>query len=292
MRTVSIIAAAGLLGWGGMACAQDGPSTTSGWQLHGFGDVSFKNDYVTPRGLVVTTKGQTVQVLDGLVFVSPGGIAFTAGSWTDINPGYSKAENTTALNEFDFFFGVSGTIAKKWKVGAQYVQFVSGQPSVAFKDEHNIEFSLAYDDKLSPAFSINPYAKLFWAFDSKSSTVVTGKAGGTFDIELGAVPTLAAGPVTVSVPTWITVGPKTYWAASNSGIPGVKGDGNVGVISTGLKVATPLSFINIGGRASIYAQAQYYHLVNDNLVIAKSLLNGGDHKRDHVVFGIGMGFGF
>jgi hypothetical protein len=316
MRTTSILAVSGLLAWSGVAAAQTAdtstptadtkeqpttppavtpPASTSGWQLHGFADISFKNDYITPRGLVVTTQGVTSQILDGLVFVSPGGIAFTAGTWTDLNPGYSRRDgNISTLNEFDFFFGISGTVAQKWKWGAQYVQFVSGQPSVAFHDERNAEFSLTYDDKMSKNFSINPYAKFFWAFDSKSSTVVTGKAGGTFDVELGVVPTTSLGAWTFSAPTWVTVGPKTYWAAKDSTIPGVHPDGNLGVFTTGLKISTPVKFVNSGVHMNVYAQGQYYHSINDNLVVAKGLLNAAyaNNKRDMVVFGVGMGFGF
>lgn len=273
---------------GSAAWGQDtAPETDPGWSLHGFGDVSVKNDYVTPRGLVVTTSGTTVQVLDGLVFVSPGGVAITAGTWTDLNPGYSKAENTTTLNEFDFFVGISGEIAPKVEAGVQYIHFISGQPSVAFSDERNIEFSVKYKDasKERP-FSLNPYAKLFWAFSSKSSTVVLGKAGGTFDVELGAVPTLSTGPLTLSAPTWITVGPKSYWGK------GPLKDSNFGVFTTGLKASAPLTFLKGAAGASVYVQAQYYHLINDNLVAAKAILNSGDHKRDHVVFGAGISFGF
>lgn len=285
MRTLLYgISALALCAVSGAASAQE----ASDWSLHGFGDVSVKNDYVTPRGLVVTTAGATVQVLNGLVFVSPGGVAITAGTWTDLNPGYSRADgNISTLNEFDFFVGVSATVADRLEAGVQYVQFISGQPSVAFHDERNIEFSLKYKDggKDSP-ITLNPYAKLFWAFDSKSSTVVTGKAGGTFDVELGAVPTIAAGGATISAPTWVTVGPKSYWGLGSSK------DGNLGVVTTGLKVSAPLSFITGGNGVSIYAQAQYYHLINDNLVTAKAILNNGDHKRDHVVFGGGLSFGF
>jgi hypothetical protein len=259
----------------------------SDWSLHGFGDISAKNDYVTPRGLVVTTSGAAIQVLNGLVFVSPGGVAITVGTWTDINPGFSRADgNITAVNEFDYFVGISGEVAPKVEVGAQYIQFISGQPSVAFKTEKNIEFSVKYKDgaKDNP-LSFNPYAKLFWAVDG-DSTVVLGKKGGTFDVEIGAVPTYSAGSVTLSAPTWFTVGPKTYWGT------GANKDGNFGVVTTGLKLSTPLSFIKGGAGASVYAQAQYYHLINDNLVAAKAILNSGDHKRDHVVFGVGLNFGF
>jgi hypothetical protein len=281
MRTFYALTALLLGATSTLAAAADGP------ELHGFGEVSVKNDYVTPRGLVVTTGGATVQVLNGLVLVLPSGIAFHAGTWTDINPGYSKADgNITAINEFDFFFGVDANIAPNLKAGVEYVQFISGQTSVAFKDERNIEFSLKYSDAPDAAFSFNPYAKLFWAFDSKSSTVVLGKAGGTFDVELGAVPTYKTGAVTLSAPTWITVGPKSYWGE------GPLKDSNFGVASTGLKISTPLSFIKGGAGVSVFASAQYFHLINDNLVLAKAILNSGDHKRDHVVFGAGLGFNF
>jgi hypothetical protein len=259
-----------------------------GWELHGFGDVSVKSDYVTPRGLVVVDDGATVQVLTGLVAVSPGGFAIHAGTWTDLNPGYNHAENITAVNEFDFFVGISGNIAPKLEAGVEYSQFISGQPSVAFKNEHNIEFSLKYHDgEPDAAFTINPYAKLFWAVSSKSSTVVLGKAGGTFDIELGAVPTLKTGDVTLSAPTWITVGPKTYWGNTSDGID----DSNFGVFSTGLKGSVPLKFFKGGANASLYAFVQYYHLINDNLEVARFILTNSTGK-DKVTFGAGISFGF
>jgi len=280
MRTIKGISALLLAACSSIASAE-------GWQLHGFGDVSVKNDYVTPRGLVVTTKGVTVQVLNGLVAVAPGGVAFHAGTWLDINPGYSKADgNITAVNEFDYFFGVDYDILPKLNVGVEYSEFISGQPSVAFKNEHNIEFHAKYKDSADKGFTINPYAKLFWAAWSKSSTVVLGKAGDTFDIELGAVPTVKAGALTLSAPTWVTVGPKTYWGT------GALKDGNVGVISTGFKASTPVTLFKGGANASIYGFAQYYHLVNDNLVLAKAILNGGSSSRDQLQFGAGISIGF
>jgi hypothetical protein len=256
----------------------------SGWGLHGFGDVSVKNDYITPRGLVVTDKGTTTQVLDGLVLVSPGGVALTAGTWTDLNPGFRDG-NISALNEFDFFFGVSATVMPRVEAGVQYVQFVSGQPSVAFHDERNIEFSLKYHDGAKGApFTINPYAKFFWAVDG-DSTVVTGQRGKTFDIELGAGPAYATPDFILSAPTWITLGPDSFWSKTGTG-------GNAGVFSTGLKGSVPLKFIKKGAGASVYLQVQYYHLINDNLVTAESILTSGEPKRDKCVFGGGISLGF
>jgi len=271
-----------------IACAGTAHADDGGWQLHGFGDVSVKSDYVTPRGLVVVDDGVTVQVLNGLVAVSPGGIAIHAGTWVDINPGYNHAENITAVNEFDYFVGISGMITPKLEAGVEYSEFISGQPSVAFKNERNLEFSLKYKDGGPDSkFTVNPYAKLFWAFDSESSTVVLGKAGGTFDVELGAVPTYKAGAVTLSAPTWITVGPKTYWGKEGDLID----DSNFGVFSTGLKASAPLKFFKGGANASIYGFVQYYHLINDNLEVARTILTNSTGK-DKVTFGAGLSFGF
>jgi hypothetical protein len=291
-KTILGIAALAACGLSSAAYADD----SKDWSLHGFGDISFRNDYVTPRGLVVTTNGATIQVLNGLVFVSPTGIAIHAGTWLDLNPGYSHAKNITGLNEFDWFVGIDAPLAKNLKGGVEVSQFISGQPSVAFKDETNIEFNLKYSDTPSGSISFNPYAKLFWAVSSKSSTVVLGKAGGTFDVELGAVPTYSGAGFTLSAPTWVTVGPKSYWiSAANFGlvdsiVPGAKRS-NLGVVSTGLKAATPLHFKG-SATASVYGFAQYYHLINDGLVASKSILEAGEHKRDQVVFGAGIAFGF
>jgi len=281
-KVLTPISALATLAAAGAARAED-----DSWQLHGFGDVSVKSDYVTPRGLVVVDDGTTVQVLNGLVAVSPHGFAIHAGTWVDLNPGYNRAENTTSVNEYDFFIGISGKIAPRLEAGVEYVQFVSGQPSVAFKDERNIEFSLKYKDgEPGAAFTVNPYAKLFWAVDG-DSTVVLGKKGDTFDVELGAVPTYKTGDLTLSAPTWITVGPETYWGKTGDTID----DSNFGVISTGLKATAPLSFFKGGAGASVYAFTQYYHLLNDNLKVSRFILTRST-GRDKFTFGAGLSFGF
>src|SRR3546814_13694721 len=83
MRTIKGISALLLAACSSIASAE-------GWQLHGFGDISVRTDYVTPRGLVVTTSGAAVQVLNGLVAVSPAGVASPGGPSADLNRGYSK----------------------------------------------------------------------------------------------------------------------------------------------------------------------------------------------------------
>lgn len=261
-----------------------GPACAEGMELHGFGDLSVKNDYITPRGLHVTSDGTTIQALGGLVMAFPQdpgstitNVSVVVGSWVDFNPGH-KAPNTRTLNEYDWFVGVDANFGPKWKAGVQYVEFISGQS--AFETEKNVEFSLSYSDGMTPV-SINPYVKLFYSIDG-DSTVVTGKRGDTYDVEIGATPTLKLDPVTLSAPTWVTVGPESYWGA----------DGNVGVFSTGLKASLPLKLPETAGHWSVYAGYQYYHLVHDNLVLAQSILNRGKRDRNLHLFQVGVGFGF
>ena len=97
-----------------------------------------------------------------------------------------------------------------------------------------------------------------------------------------ATPTIKLDRATLSAPTWITVGPKSYWG----------GDQNAGVFTTGLKVTVPLNLPEKAGHWSMYGGYQYYHLINDNLVLAQSLLNQGKDERDLHLFQVGVGVGF
>ncbi|CAN7569038.1 hypothetical protein LJR225_004222 [Phenylobacterium sp. LjRoot225] len=280
LKICGVAAAIAFLGSAPALAQEAGPS------LHGFADLSVKNDYITPRGLHVTSTGSTVQFLNGLVLdfpQDPAGvvtdISLVAGTWTDFNPG---AAGVQTLNEFDWFVGANAKLGKSWTIGAQFVQFISAPGN--FDTENNIEFSLSYADKLTP-ISINPYAKFFWAV-SGDSTVVLGKRGDTFDIELGAVPTWDlhpyGAPVVLSAPTWVTVGPKSYWG----------GDQNAGVFSTGLKATLPLKTPPATGHWSVYAGYQYYYLINDQLVAAQSILNNGMDDRNLHLVQVGVGLGF
>ena len=132
--------------------------------------------------------------------------------------------------------------------------------------------------------------KFFWAI-SGDSTVVTGKPGDTFDVEIGLKPNIAfnmfGATANLSAPTWITVGPKSYWGGTE----------NVGVLSTGLSLKLPLTFIpqRLGNWYTAIG-VQYYAFLNDQLRVAQTLIGTADplsdgHK-DYVVgsFSIGMGF--
>lgn len=270
------------------ALAQDEPGSA----IHGFFDYSVKPYYITPRGLLVTDEGFNSQILAGLVFVTGEKTSIVGGVWTDINhSGEQKSETVGYWNEFDYFIGFNYSPTARLKLGASYVAFLS--PPGAFETEQNIEFTANYDDSGDGRFSWQPYAKFFWAVDG-DSTVVLGDRGGTFDVELGAVPTWKLASVTISMPTWITVGPKDYWSGDTSEDFFPTDGSNFGVATTGIKFLTPALFIpKKYGFWDIYAGVQYYNLINDSLVDANSLTTNeptGEDEVWNVYAGIGFGF--
>src|SRR5260370_10070480 len=217
------------------------PPRSEPLDIHGFMDLSFKNDCGTPGGLLVTNTGLTTQILMGLafdVYKDKAGfindISFYSGVWNDL---WSEQRNPVvdSWNEFDWFAGMNVKFAQNWVFGVQYIEFLS--PPHAFPGiEKNVDLSLSDDDsKWNPVLPLHPYAKLVLAV-SGPSTVVLGKAGGTYDVELGLVPTYdfnkSGVPLVVTAPTWVTVGPSTYW--------------NNGATGCGASVLTPCAASNAG----------------------------------------------
>jgi hypothetical protein len=169
---------------------------------------------------------------------------------------------------------------------AQYVAFDS--PGDQFSTDNNLEFTLNYDDSgfIAPDFGIHPYTRLFYNM-SGSSTTLLGRNGNTYDAELGLAPTylwrgIADYPVTLSLPTYLTVGPKNFWG----------GDENVGIFTTSLAASVPMTFIpSRFGHWHCDASVSYFDLLNGKLVDAASDLgNGRDRDRTVGEFGVGVDF--
>ena len=91
--------------------------------VHGFFDISFKNDYITPRGLLVTNTGLTTQVLSGLaldLYKDKGGfinsVSVYGYVWNDL---WSEQNHNRvgSWNEFDWAVGMTVKFAQNWKFG-------------------------------------------------------------------------------------------------------------------------------------------------------------------------------
>ncbi len=272
---LSIALTAGTIGTA-HAQATDGPV------LSGEFDTSVGNDYVTSHGLVATTHGVALQSQGAATLTFPSGVAVTAGVWTDFNPGYDKHANTTrGVNETDPFLAVTVPVTQRFSLTAKYVAFVGNNlPRTA----QNVAVVASYaDGGPHQALTINPYVVFFYEV-SGSSVIGVGKGGNTFDVWLGATPTLKLKGLTLAMPTWITLGPKSFFGPID--------DGNLGLFTTGLKVIKPLDLGPHAGKWSVYANVQYFRLANDNLRLVKAALNLGDNGPDQVQFGVGMNVGF
>lgn len=258
-------------------------------------------DYITPRGYVLNNKGYSDQVdlnLAVSLYSDKTGllkdVSVTAGVWDDYWAGGSVADKPISNHgwyEGDWSAGAHATISN-WTVGATYEQFRS--PTGLWNTQTNIEFLAAYDDSGSGLpVAFHPYVKPFYAV-SGSSTVGFGKAGRTYDVEIGMAPsyTFKSLPVTISFPTWVTVGPQGFW----NGDPAAdKAEhSHFGVFSIGATLKTPLSFVPASyGKWYCKGGVQVYELINKNLVLAEKY-RGGVSSSDHspVVAFTGLGFSF
>jgi hypothetical protein len=314
-RRIAAASAVALLATTGAAFAADLPVVTKAppvaytppLDIHGFVDVSFGGDYMTPRGLHVTGSGLTTQIAAGLSldlyknknnFINK--FSVYTGTWNDLwserhDPGVGSWQ------EFDWWVGAQIGFAQNWMLDAQYVEFLN--PGSNGWTQRNMSLTLSYDDtSWGWPIAIKPYVRGWYQF-SGPSNVTTGKVSSGY-VEFGMNPTLDMKNqwgVYFIAPTWVSVGPKDYWTASPATVCGTIatpcGTSNAGVFSTGLTMYVPVTWIPANyGKWTVRGGFQYYHLINDYLL--QGQVNTGvvgsfaDAKRDIVVGFAGINFSF
>ena len=108
-------------------------------------------------------------------------------------------------------------------------------------------------------------------------------------------------PLTITAPTWVTVGPTSYWNNGATGCGTVATApcslSNAGVVTTGLQGKLALDVIPSRlGNWYVKAGVQYYHLINDSLLLAQTFTGtAGSFQtahRDVWVGYSGLGFSF
>jgi hypothetical protein len=263
--------------------------------IHGFFESPFKTGYLTPRGLYVQNSGISWQPVVGLVFplgdVGPvKKLAFVGGIWNAVDTYEAKSNPRGGpWDEMDVFASFSGTVANDFGLTLTYGAWNFPQ-TTGPHTEHNIDLKISYSDHFlgDSGISLNPYVDCWWAV-SGSSTVVLGRAGGTGYFEPGIVPTytykgIANYPMTFTFPTYISVGPSTYWDAHNTITNSI-----FGVFSASADVQVPLPFIPAKyGFWHADAGVTYDYLINDSLLAAGTILSG---NTDHNCLLGSVGFG-
>jgi hypothetical protein len=263
--------------------------------IHGFFESPFKTGYLTPRGLYVQNSGVSWQPVVGLVF--PLGdfgpvkkVAFVGGIWNAVDSYEAKSNPRSGpWDEMDVFASFSGTVFNDFGLNLTYGAWnfpQSGGPHT----EHNLDLKFTYSDHFlgDSGISINPYLDCWWAI-AGSSTVVLGRQGGTGYFEPGVVPTytykgIASYPITFTMPTYVSMGPSTYWDATNTYSNSI-----FGVFSTSIDAQVPLAFIPAKyGFWHADAGFTYDYLINDALLHAGEIVSG---NTDHNCFLGSVGFG-
>ena len=144
--------------------------------------------------------------------------------------------------------------------------------------------------------TFNPYVSWYYEFKGNNTYQMPACfscANDNGDFTIGMTPTMSGKMwgmpwLTVKAPTYVTVGPTSFW--TNPTCCGVASSGGVGVFTTGLTFVAGLTWIpsNLG---SWYAKAgfQYYDVINNALIasnevsmrrlVPRQLGDQGHHRR-------------
>ncbi|MFY9893440.1 MAG: hypothetical protein WAK63_04815, partial [Xanthobacteraceae bacterium] len=149
------------------------------------------------------------------------------------------------------------------------------------------EVKLALNDSFTGwPITFNPYVTFYYEFNSIGTINGGGVSAACFPCEtqnydffIGMTPTINLEkywgiPVTLKAPTYVTVGPSSFW----NGAPAVFGasSGSVGMFTTGLTAIMPLSFMP-AQYGHWYAKAgfQWYDIINTALQSADAFSTSG-----------------
>jgi hypothetical protein len=155
--------------------------------------------------------------------------------------------------------------------------------------------------------SFNPYVTWWHNFypSGQSGWLGTTPSASCFscnlsgdDAIIGMTPTLKLQglPVTITAPTWVTVGPKSFWnynGATNTVNAG-SSNSNLGVFTTGLTATWALTGIPAQyGHWNVKGGFQWYDIINNALIADNQVTWGNSFTEKSFVTGtVGLGVGF
>jgi len=150
--------------------------------------------------------------------------------------------------------------------------------------------------------SFNPY--VIWVDElypsGQAGVLGTGTSAQCFscnnqgtDFIIGMVPKLGLQPyvglpITLSAPTWFTVGPSSFWGA------GTATNSNIGVFSTGLTASLAMTWIPVQyGHWNLKGGFQWYDIINNALIADNQVTYGTSFTSNNILTGfVGVGVGF
>jgi hypothetical protein len=288
--------------------------------IHGFVQFQWESTLINPHGQVLGTHGAESMVagLDwtlykgGQGWINSVGLGFlVAADWIDGFQGvWAQSSPSVNGNFFDLVGAVIGTVtfAQYWTLRDQFTMVISqdvcglgsincraGGPGNGFGPLPANELRLTFSDKFTGwPITFTPYVSWFFEFENFGQQAVGTNAQeqGCFtcgpnrsEFFIGIDPAINLSkwwgvPVTLTAPTYVTVGPSNFWVGGAGNAlgqvvscgPGCKTtiaeDGSLGVFTTGLRAVIDLGKwipSNYGGWY-VLGGFQWYDLLNNNLV--------------------------
>jgi hypothetical protein len=304
--------------------------------IHGFVEWDYESFLINPQGqaLIDHGTGTVVAGLDWILYKNKAGfinkITTGGGIAADVSnnfPGYWGSFEPSANGDlFDmvFFIDASVTFGQYWTLSDTFYNVYSGDTacnttgncatgggagdggaSIGFGFLNFNELKIALNDSFTGwPITFNPYVTWYYEFQGQNSTQMPACFACVVgsDFTIGMTPTVSGKLwgmpwLTVKAPTYVTVGPSSFWNANPAAFGA--SSGGVGVFTTGLTFVAGLTWIpsNLG---SWYAKAgfQYYDVINNALVGSNivSICNGGPcsnwQTKDIIVGFAGIGVGF
>ncbi len=243
---------------------------------------------------------------------------FQAGSYWS-----NGGQNSTNGALFDTVLAISGsvTFAQYWTLSNTYYNVYSndvadksgaagthcnmtncsGFPGFQFD-----ELKLSLNDSFTGwPITFNPYVTFYYEFNS-IGTVGGGNVSAAcfscqvnnYDFFIGMVPTIDLTkywgiPVTLKAPTYVTVGPTSFFNGNPDGVgAGLGVNQNVGVFTTGLTAIMPLSWLP-AQYGHWYAKAgfQWYDVINTAIQASNAVSMGTSCTTSGCLSSIFLGFG-
>ncbi len=248
----------------------------------------------------------------GLLATDWSGSGFQGGSYWN-NGGF----NSTNGGLFDTVFALSQsvTFGQYWTLSNTFynvysndvadtagecnMTHCSGFPGFAFD-----EVKLSLNDSFTGwPITFNPYVTFYYEFNSLGSIGGGAVSAACFSCQvndyeffLGMNPTISLEkywgiPVTLKAPTYVTVGPASFWNGNPDGI-GLASSGDVGVFTTGLTATWNLTWMP-AQYGHWYAKAgfQWYDIINTSLQASNAVSLGTSCTSSNCISSIFVGFG-
>ncbi len=313
LRTLSFAAVAATFATAGLAA--DLPSKKSvpalvaddASAVHGFVDMGYASGRVTGGGVPLYKSGtallQTTAGVSFDLYKNKGGfinsVSVFGGGFAE---SYQNAPaGTDHMQEYDWWAGATVGFADYYKLSVQSLNFhiVGAGNGVVVK---NATATLSYDDAhLGLPIALNPSVTVFYNMNGGDPAMSKGKTG-SYRVDLAIAPGYSFAkssgiPLSVSVPTSISFGPKDMYYTVTTGcganLSHVCSTSTFEMFSTGLQAKYDLGQVipKKFGAWSAKAGVQYYQFLND-AIKANQGAPGPVGKSNFTVISAGLGVAF